>query len=100
MVGLALVVEDEDKIRELVHGCLEREGIDVLTTASGAAALDLARSARPDVVVLDLGLPDVSGEAGAEESPHRLHANRARDPRTQPQPEPSHQRTPASWSMR
>ena len=59
---MVLVVEDEDKIRDLVRGYLEREGMSVLTTASGAEAIDLVRSARPDVVVLDIGLPDVSGE--------------------------------------
>jgi DNA-binding response OmpR family regulator len=59
---MVLLVEDEDKIRRLVRGYLEREGMSVLTTASGAEAIDLVRSARPDAVVLDLGLPDVPGE--------------------------------------
>jgi DNA-binding response OmpR family regulator len=62
-----LVVEDERKIRDLVRGYLEREGLGVLTTESGAEAIALARTATPDLLVLDLGLPDVPGEEVARE---------------------------------
>jgi DNA-binding response OmpR family regulator len=62
-----LVVEDERKIRDLVRGYLEREGLGVLTTASGAEAITIARGQEPDLVILDLGLPDVSGEEVARE---------------------------------
>jgi DNA-binding response OmpR family regulator len=62
-----LVVEDERKIRDLVRGYLEREGIGVLTTESGAEAIALARDSGPDLLVLDLRLPDVPGEEVARE---------------------------------
>ncbi|MGE5461067.1 MAG: response regulator transcription factor [Solirubrobacterales bacterium] len=62
-----LVVEDEAKIRSLLRGYLERAGFSVLTTASGAEALTLTSTAVPDLVVLDLGLPDVPGEVVARE---------------------------------
>ncbi len=62
-----LVVEDEWKIRELLRSYLEREGWAVITTDSGAEAIDLVERAAPDLVVLDLGLPDVPGEAVAAE---------------------------------
>ena len=62
-----LVVEDERKIRELVRDYLEREGLGVLTTSSGAEAIALARDTQPDLLVLDLGLPDVPGEDVARE---------------------------------
>jgi DNA-binding response OmpR family regulator len=62
-----LVVEDERKLRELVRSYLERAGFTVLSTGSGAQALMLAGSAAPDLVVLDLGLPDVPGETIARE---------------------------------
>jgi DNA-binding response OmpR family regulator len=62
MRATVLVVEDERKIRELLRGYLEREGLDVLTTGSGAEAIELARRTPLDLLVLDLGLPDVSGE--------------------------------------
>ena len=62
-----LVVEDEVKIRDLVRSYLERERLEVLSTASGAEAITLAREAHPDLVVLDLRLPDVPGEEVARE---------------------------------
>jgi DNA-binding response OmpR family regulator len=67
MTRAVLVVEDEPKIRELVRSYLERERLEVLSTASGAEAIALARTGRPDLVVLDLRLPDVLGEEVARE---------------------------------
>lgn len=65
MAVTVLVVEDEVKIRDLLRSYLEREGWTVLTTGSGAEAISMAETAQPDLVLLDLGLPDVSGEAVA-----------------------------------
>lgn len=56
-----LVVEDERDIREVLRRYLERAGLSVLTTGTGAEAIMLLTSAPPDLVVLDLGLPDVDG---------------------------------------
>jgi DNA-binding response OmpR family regulator len=67
MAATILLVEDERKLRDLVRSYLERAGFTVLSTASGAEALSLATSAAPDLLVLDLGLPDVSGETVARE---------------------------------
>jgi DNA-binding response OmpR family regulator len=67
MAATVLVVEDERKLRELVRSYLERAGFMVLSTGSGAEAMTMAASAAPDLVVLDLGLPDVPGEAVARE---------------------------------
>ena len=67
MTATVLVVEDEKKIRDLVRGMLEREGLTVVSTGSGAEAIDLAGRIHPDLVVLDLGLPDVPGEEVARE---------------------------------
>jgi DNA-binding response OmpR family regulator len=67
MAPTVLLVEDERKLRELVRSYLERAGFTVLSTGSGAEAITLASSAAPDLVVLDLGLPDVPGEAVARE---------------------------------
>src|SRR5215469_15669148 len=72
MAATVLLVEDEPKLRELVRSYLERALFTVLSTGSGAEAISLAASAAPDLVVLDLGLPDVSGETVARE----LRANR------------------------
>jgi DNA-binding response OmpR family regulator len=70
MATTILVVEDEVKIRELLRSYFEREGFDVVSTGSGADAIGLARTAAPDLVVLDLGLPDVAGESVLTEIRH------------------------------
>ena len=67
MTVTVLVVEDEAKIRELLRSYLEREGYQVLSTESGAEAIGLASSAGPDLIILDLRLPDVPGEEVARE---------------------------------
>jgi DNA-binding response OmpR family regulator len=64
-----LVVEDEMKIARLVRDYLEHSGFEVTVTGDGEAALASARGSRPDLVVLDLGLPgrdglDVARELG------------------------------------
>jgi two-component system, OmpR family, response regulator len=56
-----LVVDDEPNIRELVQVALKFHGCAVSTAASGADALRLAESARPDLIVLDVMLPDLDG---------------------------------------
>jgi DNA-binding response OmpR family regulator len=60
-VRTILVVEDERDIRELLRRYLERAGYSVLTAATGAAALHLVEEVQPDLILLDLGLPDVDG---------------------------------------
>ena len=66
-MATVLVVKDEGKLRELVRSYLERAGFTVLSTGSGAEAIGMAAVASPDLVVLDLGLPDVPGETVARE---------------------------------
>ncbi len=62
-----LIVEDEVKLRNLIRTTLEREGINVITTGSGAEALETVARFKPELVILDLGLPDVSGLDVAKE---------------------------------
>jgi DNA-binding response OmpR family regulator len=66
-VATGLLVEDERKLRDLVRSYLERGGLTVLPTASAAEAISMFESAVPDLVVLDLRLPDVPGETVARE---------------------------------
>ena len=56
-----LVVDDEPRIVQLVRDYLEHGGFTVLTASDGPAALRTARTGRPDLVVLDLGLPGLDG---------------------------------------
>ncbi|MDQ1294181.1 MAG: two-component system, OmpR family, response regulator [Actinomycetota bacterium] len=56
-----LVVDDEPSIRELLTASLRFAGFDVVPAADGAQALKLAEQHRPDLVVLDVMLPDMDG---------------------------------------
>jgi DNA-binding response OmpR family regulator len=62
-----LLVEDERKLRQLVRSYLEQAGLAVMSTGSGAEAISMACSSAPDLIVLDLGLPDIPGEEVARE---------------------------------
>jgi len=56
-----LVVEDESRISQIVRDYLERAGYRVAVAGNGADALSFARGRRPDLIVLDLGLPRMDG---------------------------------------
>jgi len=56
-----LVVDDESAITELVAMALRYEGLDVVTAASGREALAKVDSERPDLLILDVMLPDIDG---------------------------------------
>jgi DNA-binding response OmpR family regulator len=58
-----LVVEDDPKIRSTVELYLQREGYDVATAEDGVRALEVARDAKPHLVILDLMLPRLDGLA-------------------------------------
>ncbi len=73
-----LVVDDEPKIVAIVAAYLEREGYQVLRAENGQTALELARAQAPDLVVLDLMLPALSGWDVCREL--------RRDPRTESVP--------------
>jgi len=60
-VATILVVDDEPRIVQLVRDYLEHGGFTVLVASNGAAALRTARTGRPDLVILDLGLPGLDG---------------------------------------
>jgi DNA-binding response OmpR family regulator len=56
-----LVVEDDNTLREVLKYNLQKEGYEVLVASDGEAALDVARQSHPDLVILDLMLPIMSG---------------------------------------
>jgi DNA-binding response OmpR family regulator len=60
-VSKILVVDDELKIARLVRDYLTEAGFDVTLASTGPSALAAARSQRPDLVILDLGLPGMDG---------------------------------------
>jgi two-component system cell cycle response regulator DivK len=58
---LVLVVDDDERNRKLAQDVLRRSGVRTIEAASGAAAIALAGERVPDVVLLDLRLPDMEG---------------------------------------
>jgi CheY-like chemotaxis protein len=71
MAGQVLVVDDEPTLRRLLTELFSTEGYRVSTASDGAQALECLRYFRPDVVVLDMTMPEMSGWTFAEEC-HRL----------------------------
>jgi two-component system OmpR family response regulator len=58
---VGLVIEDDQDIRELVRTVLAQAGFDVTVAGSGSEGVKAARALNPDVITLDLGLPDIDG---------------------------------------
>ncbi len=56
-----LLVDDEDTLRKVMRDLLERDGFDVSEARDGVEALDQADKGAPDIIVLDLNLPGLSG---------------------------------------
>lgn len=56
-----LVVEDNELNMKLFHDLLEAHGYNILQTKDGVEALNLARSHHPDLILMDIQLPEVSG---------------------------------------
>ena len=61
MISKILIVEDEPDIRDTLSYNFEKEGFEVLSSPNGKSALKLLESNEPNVVILDLMLPDMSG---------------------------------------
>ena len=56
-----LIVDDEEPIRELIKYNVEKQKYETFTAENGQQALELCRNKNPDLVILDLMLPDMSG---------------------------------------
>ena len=56
-----LVIDDDMDIVKTIKGNLELDGYAVMCAHEGRVGIDLARSNRPDLIVLDLNLPDIDG---------------------------------------
>ncbi len=56
-----LIVEDNELNMKLFHDLLEAHGYDIIGTRNGIEALELARRHRPDLILMDIQLPEVSG---------------------------------------
>jgi two-component system, cell cycle response regulator DivK len=56
-----LIVEDNELNMKLFHDLLEAQGYEILETREGLAALSMAREHRPDLILMDIQLPEISG---------------------------------------
>ena len=74
-MSVILIVEDNEKNMKLVRDVLQFKGYQTLEAATGTEGLRLAREGRPDLVLMDIQLPDIDGITALE----RLRA----DPQTQ-----------------
>jgi DNA-binding response OmpR family regulator len=61
MTARVLLIEDEPNISEAIRFILSRDGCDVMALADGTTALEAVRQVMPDLVILDLMLPGLSG---------------------------------------
>ena len=61
MAKTVLIVEDNELNMKLFHDLLEAHGYATLATRNGFEAMDLARAHRPDLILMDIQLPEVSG---------------------------------------
>lgn len=66
-----LAIDDEQSIRNLLDTLLRRKGYDVVLAESGQKGLELLRREHPDVIILDLKMPEMDGWAhGLATDPH------------------------------
>jgi two-component system, cell cycle response regulator DivK len=61
MAKTVLIVEDNELNMKLFHDLLEAHGYNTVATRNGVEAIDLARKHRPDLILMDIQLPEVSG---------------------------------------
>ncbi len=59
--SVALIIEDEADIRQLVEEVLRQAGFEVLSAASGAEGIELAKSHSPEIITLDISMPGMDG---------------------------------------
>ncbi|MFZ0034738.1 MAG: response regulator [Sedimentisphaerales bacterium] len=73
---LILIVDDEEDVLKMLGKRLTIEGYSVITATNGADAITLAKSQRPDIIVLDIIMPEMEGdEVAAELKEHPLTRN-------------------------
>lgn len=66
MAKQIMIVDDEESIRELVGAVLEAEGYDVITASDGSDCLQKLKTVKPDLILLDMMMPGISGRETCE----------------------------------
>jgi CheY-like chemotaxis protein len=63
---IIMMVDDEESLLELLRGLFEAEGYDVVTVASGQECLNKLKSMKPDIILMDMMMPGMSGRETTE----------------------------------
>lgn len=66
MAKTILIVDDEENIREVVSAILEPEGYKIITASDGADCLEKLKTLKPDLILLDMMMPGMSGREVCE----------------------------------
>ncbi len=74
MAKRVLIVEDNELNMKLFRDLIEGSGYETIRTRNGLEALDLARAHRPDLILMDIQLPEVSGSGGNQMAEGRREA--------------------------
>lgn len=61
-----MIVDDEESLRELVNAILTQEGYEVISASSGQECLELLDKQKPDLILMDMMMPDMSGRETTE----------------------------------
>lgn len=67
MTSIVLVVDDEDMTRKLLRLMLERDGFTILEAEDGQQALEVIAESKPDIVILDVMMPNMDGFTTCQE---------------------------------
>jgi CheY-like chemotaxis protein len=60
-VKKVLIVDDEEELREIIKKKLEQNQFEVMTASGGQEALDICKTNRPDIILLDIAMPGMDG---------------------------------------
>ena len=69
-----LLIEDDPRIRRFLRASLPTQGYELLEAGTGSEGLSLAASQVPDIILLDLGLPDMEGIEVSREARKRIRS--------------------------
>jgi len=61
MMKSVLIIDDEADIRDILTYNLKKDGFDVLTAENGQSGIEKAKAAQPDIIILDVMMPEMDG---------------------------------------
>ena len=89
-MSLILIVEDNDKNLKLVRDVLQVKGYATIEAGTAEDGIVLARERKPDLILMDIQLPGMNGDAARPQQDHRGRLQRLRGQTDQPERVPGH----------